>query len=46
MVKASYTLLEICLARYGKEYIEAQVCELNQLDDGDKIYEGQVILLP
>ena len=46
MVQAGDTLLEICRYRYGNEDMVAQVCELNQLDDGDKIYEGQVILLP
>ena len=46
MVQAGDTLLEICRDRYGNEDMVAQVCELNQLDDGDKIYEGQVILLP
>ena len=45
-VQAGDTLLEICRDRYGNEDMAAQVCELNQLDDGDKIYEGQVILLP
>lgn len=45
-VQAGDTLLEICRARYGDENMVGQVCELNQLDDSDKIYEGQVILLP
>lgn len=45
-VQAGDTLLEICRARYGSENMVRQVCELNELEDWDKIYEGQVILLP
>lgn len=45
-VQAGDTLLEICRARYGNEDMVKKVCEMNDLDNGDKIYVGEIILLP
>lgn len=45
-VQAGDTLLEICRARYGNEDMVRKVCEINDLDDSDKIYVGEIILLP
>lgn len=45
-VKAGDTLLEICRAKYGNEDMVDRVCEINELDDSDKIYVGEIILLP
>ncbi len=46
LVKKGDTLLEICRERYGNEDMVKTICELNSLEDGDKIYFGQTILLP
>ena len=40
------TLLEISRIRYGTENMVKKICEINALEDGDKIYVGQTILLP
>lgn len=45
-VQTGDTLLGICRDRYGNEDMVQQVCELNELDDSDKIYVGEIILLP
>lgn len=45
-VKVGDTLLGICRDRYGDEDMVEKVCELNGLDDSDKIYVGQTIVLP
>lgn len=45
-VQAGDTLLEICRSRYGNEDMVEQVCEMNGLDNSDKIYVGEIILLP
>ncbi len=45
-VQTGDTLLEICRARYGDEKMVKQVCEMNDLEDGDMIYVGEIILLP
>lgn len=45
-VQAGDTLLEICRARYGDEDMVKKVCEMNALDNSDKIYVGEIILLP
>lgn len=45
-VKEGDTLLHICRDRYGDEDMVEKICELNGLDDSDKIYVGQTIVLP
>lgn len=40
------TLIKICRERYGDEEMVKKICELNQLENGDKIYIGEMILLP
>lgn len=45
-VKVGDTLLGICRDRYGNEDMVEEICELNELDDSDKIYVGQTIVLP
>lgn len=45
-VKAGDTLLEICRAKYGTEDMVDEICEQNGLEDGDKIYVGQTLVLP
>lgn len=45
-VQMGDTLLGICRARYGSEDMVEEICELNGLEDGDKIYVGQTIVLP
>lgn len=45
-VQEGDTLLEICRDRYGNEDMVKKVCEINELDDSDKIYVGEIILLP
>lgn len=45
-VQTGDTLLEICRDRYGDEKMVKQVCEMNDLEDGDMIYVGEIILLP
>lgn len=45
-VQVGDTLLGICRSRYGEEDMVDKICELNGLDDSDKIYVGQTIVLP
>ncbi len=45
-VQKGDTLLEISRVRYGTEDMVNKICEINALEDGDKIYVGQTILLP
>lgn len=45
-VQVGDTLLGICRSRYGGEDMLDEICELNGLDDSDKIYVGQTIVLP
>lgn len=45
-VQVGDTLLGICRTRYGSEDMVEEICELNGLEDGDKIYVGQTIVLP
>lgn len=45
-VQTGDTLLEICRTKYGTEDMLNEICELNELDDGDKIYVGQTLVLP
>jgi len=45
-VQVGDTLLGICRDRYGNEDMVNEICELNGLDDSDKIYVGQTIVLP
>lgn len=45
-IKPGDTLIKICRERYGDEEMVKKLCELNQLENGDKIYIGQMILLP
>lgn len=45
-VKVGDTLLGICRSRYGTDDMVDQICELNDLEDSDKIYVGEIILLP
>lgn len=40
------TLLEISRLRYGTDDMVGKICEINGLEDGDKIYVGETILLP
>ncbi|MCD8198448.1 MAG: LysM peptidoglycan-binding domain-containing protein [Lachnospiraceae bacterium] len=46
LVQAGDTLLGICRAKYGGDERLDEICELNGLDDSDKIYVGQTIVLP
>ncbi len=45
-VRAGDTLLDICRSRYGTDDMLKQVCEINDLEDGNVIYVGEIILLP
>lgn len=45
-IQAGDTLLEICRARYGNEDMVKKICEINGLENSDKIYVGETILLP
>ena len=45
-VQKGDTLLEISRSRYGTDEMVAKICEINGLEDGDKIYVGETILLP
>ncbi len=45
-VQVGDTLLEICRSKYGTDEMVSRVCEMNNLEDGDKIYVGEIILLP
>lgn len=45
-VKVGDTLLGICRSYYGTDEMVDQICELNDLEDSDKIYVGETILLP
>lgn len=46
VVQVGDTLLEICRRRYGSENLMEEICEMNDLGDGNKIYVGQTIVLP
>ena len=46
VVQVGDTLLEICRERYGSENLVKEICEMNDLGDGNKIYVGQTIVLP
>ncbi len=45
-VQKGDTLLEISRLRYGTDEMVPKICEINDLEDGDKIYVGETILLP
>ena len=45
-VEKGDTLLEISRLRYGTDDMVGKICEINGLEDGDKIYVGETILLP
>lgn len=45
-VQKGDTLLEISRLRYGNDEMVQKICEVNGLEDGDKIYVGEIILLP
>lgn len=45
-VQKGDTLLEISRLRYGNDEMVQKICEINGLEDGDKIYVGEIILLP
>ena len=45
-VQVGDTLLEISRVRYGTDEMVKKICEINDLEDGDKIYVGETILLP
>lgn len=45
-VKTGDTLLNICRARYGTDDMLDKICEMNELEDGNVIYVGEIILLP
>ncbi|MCC8140819.1 MAG: LysM peptidoglycan-binding domain-containing protein [Lachnospiraceae bacterium] len=46
LVQVGDTLLGICRAKYGGDERLDEICELNGLEDSDKIYAGQTIVLP
>lgn len=45
-IQVGDTLMDICRVRYGTEDMVSKVCEVNGLEDKDKIYVGEIILLP
>ena len=45
-VQKGDTLLDISRLRYGTDEMVGRICEMNGLEDGDKIYVGETILLP
>lgn len=45
-VKAGDTLMGISRNYYGRDDMVDEICEINELDDSDRIYEGEIILLP
>ena len=45
-VQAGDTLAGICRAYYGTDERVAEICELNEIANGDYIQEGEIILLP
>ena len=46
IVQKGDTLESICINRYGDNTRIREICELNELSDGNLIYIGQKILLP
>lgn len=46
IVQKGDTLESICVNRYGDNLRIREICELNELSDGNLIYIGQKILLP
>ncbi len=45
-VQEGDTLLDISRRKYGSDEMVDDICELNHLEDGDKILAGEMILLP
>ena len=45
-VKTGDTLSRISRQRYGTDTMVREICDANGLEDGDKIYAGQTIVLP
>ena len=45
-VRRGDTLIKICLKRYGNDKKIAEICEMNNIKNPDKIKIGQKILLP
>lgn len=45
-VQAGDTILQISRARYGTDDMVKKICEVNELGDGNRIYVGEIILLP
>lgn len=45
-VKEGDTLLNICRSRYGTDDMLDRICEVNELEDSNVIYVGEIILLP
>lgn len=46
IVKKGDTLSKICMARYGNMSMIQQICDLNQLENAELIFEGQKLILP
>lgn len=46
IVKSGDTLGSICISVYHDQRMMAKVCEANGIENGDKIYVGQRLLLP
>lgn len=46
VVQEGDTLLAICRRKYGSDDMVEEICDLNQLENGDKILAGEIILLP
>lgn len=46
IVQAGDTLAGICRERYGDDERISEICELNDISDGDYIQVGEIILLP
>ena len=45
-VQQGDTLLEISRRKYGTDQMVKEICAANGLEDSDKIYVGQTIVLP
>lgn len=46
IVKKGDTLSKICMANYGNMSMIQQICDLNQLENAELIFEGQKLILP
>ena len=46
IVQQGDTLAKICRERYGNDEMVSEICDLNDITNGDYIQAGEIILLP